>query len=118
MASNNNTLGIWHLLPVHAELPDALPDQFIPELQKQLAAAEAEQAAKEAARALCHRFAANAIVRILTGALSGQVGRVVSSERAVTRVEVEAFNRQIVASVPTGGLKRWRRHDRAAQRFQ
>jgi transcription antitermination factor NusG len=36
----NSTRGIIRLLPIHSEFPDPLPNQFVPELQDQMAAAE------------------------------------------------------------------------------
>ena len=96
----NSTRGVTHLLPTHAEQPQPLPEGFVDGLR-------VAEAAREAAAIVevVHTFAANAIVRILAGALQGRHGRVLSSSRQTTRVEVELFGREVTATVGTEELE-------------
>jgi len=65
------------------------------------AASEATAVAEE----VCRGFRENTIVRILAGALQGRQGRVLSSGRQTTRVEVELFGREVTATVGTDELE-------------
>ena len=93
----NGTQGIKYLLPTTAEFPTPLPIGFVEELQM---AKRPESKVAELVRI----FAGNDIVRILVGAFAGQVGRVISSDQRLTRLELAAFDRKLTASVPTERL--------------
>jgi hypothetical protein len=95
--SINNSTGVVHLLPTHSELPLPLPRGFVDEMQRRATVAEVED--------LATRFAANDIVRVLTGIFQNRFARVLSSARTSTRIKVTAFEREIVATVRTADLQ-------------
>ena len=70
---------------------------FLPSTQDGLAGGKAE-------REYTKRFEQDDIVRILTGAWRGQTGKVISSSKKLTKLNVAAFGRRIEATVPTGSL--------------
>ena len=92
----NGTHGVMHLLPTNSEFPHALPIGFVEELRSKRTVEKMIEVAKS--------FQANAIVRILVGALKGHDGRVIDSNHKLTRVEINAFSRKVQATVPTGDL--------------
>jgi transcriptional antiterminator RfaH len=92
----NGTHGVMHLLPVNSEFPQALPIGFVEELRSRRTVEKMVEVAKS--------FEANAIVRVLVGALKGHDGRVIDSNHKLTRVEVNAFARKVQTTVPTEHL--------------
>jgi transcriptional antiterminator RfaH len=92
----NSTHGVMHLLPTNSEFPQALPIGFVEELRSRRTVEKMVEVAKS--------FEANAIVRVLVGALKGQDGRVIDSNHKLTRVEISAFSRKVRATIPTGDL--------------
>ena len=95
----NSTAGVKHLLPIHGEIPQALPLGFVEELQR------VRNNCAEKLIAATGPFIANDVVRILVGAYQNMVGTVINSTPKLTRVEVKAFNRLITAQIATDSLK-------------
>jgi transcriptional antiterminator RfaH len=94
----NYTSGIIRLLPTHAEEPIPVPDEFIAAL------ATREPSAPVIVEVL-QRFHENEIVKILSGAFRGWLGKVISSGPRSTRLSVAAFGgRDTVVTVQTGDL--------------
>jgi transcription antitermination factor NusG len=95
----NGTAGVQHLLPLHAETPQALPRGFVEELQNVRNNCAAKMIAATGP------FIANDVVRILRGAYENAIGTVIDSTPKLTRVELKAFNRLIAAQIATDSLK-------------
>ena len=51
------------------------------------------------------KYAADSVDKILVGAFAGRFARVLSSHWLATRVRLKAFDREIVATVPTADLQ-------------
>jgi transcription antitermination factor NusG len=94
----NHTVGVARLLPTHAEFPEPVSIGFVEALQNAPTLATVQDV-------IVAKFSTDAIVRILGGALVGYHGRVLSSHRTATRVRLEAFGREIEATVPTSALQ-------------
>jgi transcription antitermination factor NusG len=93
----NSTIGIVHLLPERLELPLPLPLGFIDALQnRKVTVAAVEEIAT--------RYARDETVKVLTGAFESRFAKVLSSTRNATRVRVTAFEREVVATIPTADL--------------
>jgi transcriptional antiterminator RfaH len=95
----NSTLGVIHLLPMHSEDPQPLPPGFVEELREQ------EFALPELVEHIT-AFAKDELVRVMSGPFLAKVGRVVSSSRNSTSIEIQAFaGRSTRVTVPTGALE-------------
>ena len=96
----NSTSGVIHLLPMHAEIPSAVPTAYVSELKTHRKAAAMVEVTK--------KFMYDEVVRIIAGPFASatddyRTGRVVSSGNNKTRVRLSDVN-EIIASIPTAHL--------------
>ena len=95
--SIKNTIGIYHVLPVGAEIPTPIATEIVDDLRI------ADRTITDAA-AIIKRFSKHEIVRVLEGPLKNQMGRVLSSTGKSTTILSEAFARKVMTTVPTENL--------------
>lgn len=86
----NHIPGIKHLLPMHSELPTALPLDFVDELKARPAVKDVEETVK--------RFQGNDLVRIISGPFAGKEGVVLSSTLSNTWLRNQILGKVRVAT--------------------
>jgi len=97
--SINYTRGVVHLLPLHSEIPIAVPGEFIERMREISSPTEAAEAVV--------LFAENEVVRIIAGPFAGYVGRVLDSRAGATRVQIPLFaGREVPVTVGTKELEK------------
>jgi transcription antitermination factor NusG len=94
----NQTVGITRLLPEQNEFPSPVTHGFVGALQARPSMAAVEEL-------VTTWFATDSLVRVIAGALQGRFAKVLSSHRTATRVRVEAFGREVTATIATADLQ-------------
>ena len=92
----NSTTGVKKLLPVHREIPIAMPDEFIPDISGVIAQGGIDE---DGIAQLRNKYVRGQEVKITGGAFAGHTARYVKSQKKVVELLLYLLGAEVVVQV-------------------